>query len=300
MCIDQVAIADAIPCLPVYISGCRKLLLLPGATYYRRLWCCIELATFLEMGGDAERVEVVELEGAQGLSTMLDLQLAECSSPEDTDRLKATIEAGFGNLHDFSARLRSVIESALASREQLVPSAGVLAAITADLERSLAVGGSPWSASRHRGGSPLWRSGAVPASPWHSGIRSSGPDWRSRTLSRVVPSLEFMGGGDRASQVATSLHTSPITQPRHSVSRMSHSCGATPATGYRSKADKLPFSSASATATCTSQTCSSASASHGMIQVVTSAPQWYEAAGADGEYDDGAEEDEPPLFGSAC
>ena len=37
--IDQTDISTALACLPVYLAGCRELLILAGPTYVERLWC---------------------------------------------------------------------------------------------------------------------------------------------------------------------------------------------------------------------------------------------------------------------
>ena len=63
-CIDQSAqssITEALACLPVYLSGCRQLLVLAGPTYVTRLWCVLEIFTFLRMGGDLDRVTFIPL-----------------------------------------------------------------------------------------------------------------------------------------------------------------------------------------------------------------------------------------------
>ena len=46
-CIDQNDIDSSLTCLPVFLSGCQTLLIVAGRTYCSRLWCCMELFTFL-------------------------------------------------------------------------------------------------------------------------------------------------------------------------------------------------------------------------------------------------------------
>ena len=38
-CIDQTSIDESLACLPVFLAGCRQLLVLAGQTYATRLWC---------------------------------------------------------------------------------------------------------------------------------------------------------------------------------------------------------------------------------------------------------------------
>lgn len=37
-CLNQAAIDESLPCLPIYLAACEKLLVLPGLTYGTRLW----------------------------------------------------------------------------------------------------------------------------------------------------------------------------------------------------------------------------------------------------------------------
>ena len=43
-CIDQSDIDATLACLPLFLSGCKELLVLPGATYPLRLWCVAHYA----------------------------------------------------------------------------------------------------------------------------------------------------------------------------------------------------------------------------------------------------------------
>ena len=57
-CIDQNNINQALACLPVFLSGCQTLLIVAGPTYCSRLWCVMEIFTFMRMGGAMERIEL--------------------------------------------------------------------------------------------------------------------------------------------------------------------------------------------------------------------------------------------------
>ena len=46
-CIDQGNIDQALACLPVFLAGCHTLLVVAGNTYCSRLWCVMEVFTFL-------------------------------------------------------------------------------------------------------------------------------------------------------------------------------------------------------------------------------------------------------------
>merc|ERR1712070_298312 len=57
-CIDQSNISESLACLPAFLFGCKKLLILCGKTYLDRLWCLIEIMVFIEMGGEMSNLEV--------------------------------------------------------------------------------------------------------------------------------------------------------------------------------------------------------------------------------------------------
>mmetsp|Transcript_10342 Transcript_10342/g.35125 ORF Transcript_10342/g.35125 Transcript_10342/m.35125 type:complete len:320 (-) Transcript_10342:73-1032(-) len=61
-CIDPEAVPDCISALPVFIASCNRFLALAGPTWTSRLWCAVELFTFLEMGGDEHHAEVLVLD----------------------------------------------------------------------------------------------------------------------------------------------------------------------------------------------------------------------------------------------
>jgi len=122
-CIDQTKIDENLACLPVYLAGCQELLVLAGPTYVRRLWCVVELYTFLKMGGSLERVQVVGLVGAEAggqgdaraalresFATFA-ARNAECFKSEDRERLLGVIEAGFGLLDDFDLLVRHLLST---------------------------------------------------------------------------------------------------------------------------------------------------------------------------------------------
>ena len=66
LCIVQDAerIAQQLASLPVYLAGCRTLLVLRGSTYTSRMWCVLELFIFSEMGAGVDQIRVVRLAGA--------------------------------------------------------------------------------------------------------------------------------------------------------------------------------------------------------------------------------------------
>lgn len=112
--INQNDIADSLACLPVFLAGCDKLVILCGNTYLERLWCLVEIYVFLQMGRELDDIEVVLLAGKfslacdasrrTSLSTKSEIRLEEqihnfdphaarCHTDYDTDRLQAVVGA---------------------------------------------------------------------------------------------------------------------------------------------------------------------------------------------------------------
>lgn len=110
-CIDQSDIPSSLACLPVYLAGCETLLVLSGATYIERLWCVVEVFTFVRMGGALERIDIVPL--STGLNfELFAVEHAKCFDPNDKARLLSAIEAAFGSHAPFNVLVRSLLRSA--------------------------------------------------------------------------------------------------------------------------------------------------------------------------------------------
>lgn len=109
-CIDQADISANLAALPVFLSGCRELVVLAGRTYASRLWCCIELFTFAKMGGAKDQVKFYELE-AECLAALerFDAGKATCFLPQDRERLLAVLEAGYGSFEPFNKLVRGFV-----------------------------------------------------------------------------------------------------------------------------------------------------------------------------------------------
>jgi len=122
VCLDQADIARSVQCLPVFLSGCQQLLILAGKTYLSRLWCVAELFVFITMGGRIQDMVIRTLTEVDGESVdlgrdieMFDARTATCTRAEDRDRLLTCLEAGFGDIDDFSHEVRRFMEQAIAT-----------------------------------------------------------------------------------------------------------------------------------------------------------------------------------------
>ena len=97
--------------------------MLAGSTYASRLWCVVELFVFLKMGGETERIRVLELGGVDVRVALnrFDAAKAKCFLAADREKLLAVIESGFGSLAPFNSLIRGVFRDARATHlESLV------------------------------------------------------------------------------------------------------------------------------------------------------------------------------------
>ena len=110
-CLDQRDITASLAGLPVFLSGCKKLLVLAGPTYASRLWCVMEIFVFVRMGGKQSDMVVRLLSGTTDLAPALlkfDAGKAETFDPNDRERLWAVIEASFGTFDPFNKVVRDM------------------------------------------------------------------------------------------------------------------------------------------------------------------------------------------------
>ena len=112
---QQTDIGANLACLPLFLSGCRKVVVLAGESYTSRLWCVMELFAFVHMGGDLGDVEVLEAHapgGAQRVADSFanfDAAEANCYDPKDKAHMLRVIEAAFGDMRSFNGVVRPLM-----------------------------------------------------------------------------------------------------------------------------------------------------------------------------------------------
>ena len=131
-CIDQTKIDDNLACLPVHLAGCKSLLVLAGPTYTKRLWCILEVFTFLKAGGGFDALELVPIaadaddggEGGGGGGRLgfeavraaflkFSVEDARCYKEDERQHLLGVVETGFGSLDTFDELVRSLFAESL-------------------------------------------------------------------------------------------------------------------------------------------------------------------------------------------
>lgn len=127
--IDQQDIAAQLACLPVWLAGCKSLLICAGPTFVQRLWCVIEVFTFLRLGSGYDHLillpiecdqdggrEAAELQVFEGFRTF-DVRRAMCFHEAERQHLLSVVESGFGDLEVFNSMVRHLFTNRLVGDE---------------------------------------------------------------------------------------------------------------------------------------------------------------------------------------
>merc|ERR1712228_655230 len=104
-CIDQNNIQWDLRCLPIFLSGCKRMVVFCGPTYLSRLWCIVELFTFVHMGHSTDKIDfvLVQREGSEQEDAETIVQCFEdfdaeeccCTLESDKERIFSIIHAAF-------------------------------------------------------------------------------------------------------------------------------------------------------------------------------------------------------------
>ena len=141
-------IAAQLACLPVWLSGCREMVVAAGPTFAERLWCVLEVFTFLRLGGSYDHLILLPLEadssggagggegeeapsadavppGGELLGTeeakvqvlerfrTFDCKRASCFREDERQHLLSVIENGFGDVEVFNSVVRHLFTNRL-------------------------------------------------------------------------------------------------------------------------------------------------------------------------------------------
>lgn len=151
-CIDQCNIDADLRCLPVFLSGCQKMVVLCGVTYLSRLWCIMELFTYVHMGGDPNAIELHlllragrRIEDRCAISTLIesfDAGMCTCANDADRDRMLEIIRTAYGDIREFNQAVRRIIETTCA---RYVEYADLVSSSSSDGEEGSTVESCPTS-----------------------------------------------------------------------------------------------------------------------------------------------------------
>jgi hypothetical protein len=117
-CIDQTNIDADLRCLPIFLNGCREMVVLCGPTYLGRLWCVMELFTYYHLGLSREGLTVrpvlredqhdIDLAAMHAAAGSFDAGRCECRSSGDRHKLMEIIRAD--GIQRFNTEMRAVLK----------------------------------------------------------------------------------------------------------------------------------------------------------------------------------------------
>eukprot|EP00929_Paragymnodinium_shiwhaense_P000092 TRINITY_DN10024_c0_g2_i3.p1 TRINITY_DN10024_c0_g2~~TRINITY_DN10024_c0_g2_i3.p1 ORF type:complete len:564 (-),score=109.05 TRINITY_DN10024_c0_g2_i3:1072-2700(-) len=121
-CIDQTDIETDLRGLPVFLSGCKELVVLCGPTYLTRLWCVVEIFTFVHMGGALNRIifkslvrkehEEEDSEKITEIFDSFDGNNCNCIVQADKDKMLGIIMAAYGSMDAFNDEVQNITKMA--------------------------------------------------------------------------------------------------------------------------------------------------------------------------------------------
>jgi len=162
-CIDQNNIDVDLRCLPVFLKGCKRLVVLCGPTYLSRLWCILELFTYIHMDGDVGAIEVEPLmrEGFEQDDAdeiheafgSFDARSCDCANPAERERMLNIIETAYGSMPQFNGVVQSITDEVYIQVEGRLPTCSASSGSSSELsnEPSQRSRSSIWSTRHFRG-----------------------------------------------------------------------------------------------------------------------------------------------------
>ena len=116
-CIDQSGDIDkSLKALPIFLLSSKSFVVFAGRTYTRRLWCVLEMFTFLRSGGSYDTIDVRPLDlDAEEEVSLFDIRRADCFVRADKHALLAIVESSYGSFSQFNAACRKILMNKLGS-----------------------------------------------------------------------------------------------------------------------------------------------------------------------------------------
>ena len=118
-CIDQSGDINAsLRALPIFLLSSQCFVVLAGKSYTRRLWCVLEIFTFLRSGGTYGRIDVrpLDIDAAEAVA-LFDIRKADCFLSQDKHALLAIVESSYGSFTQFNTACRKILLAKLGSGE---------------------------------------------------------------------------------------------------------------------------------------------------------------------------------------
>ena len=118
-CIDQSGDINAsLKALPIFLLSSRYFAVFAGQSYTKRLWCAVEVFTFVRASGKLDSLILKPLHADDVKAfARFDISRADCFLREDKQRLLAIVESSYSSIGQFNAACRKILMSKLSLDE---------------------------------------------------------------------------------------------------------------------------------------------------------------------------------------
>ena len=118
-CIDQSGDINAsLKALPIFLLASRYFAVFAGQSYTKRLWCAVEVFTFVRASGKLDSLILKPLHADDVKAfARFDISRADCFLREDKQRLLAIVESSYSSIGQFNAACRKILMSKLSLDE---------------------------------------------------------------------------------------------------------------------------------------------------------------------------------------
>lgn len=118
-CVNQDSLQNDLRCLPLFLGGCKELVVLCGPSYLDRMWCVLELFMHGQMGSGPRVLTVLPVLREDHLATdklvvqrameEFDVKNCQCSQSEDAKWITDLFMGVFGSCANFNKAVRELM-----------------------------------------------------------------------------------------------------------------------------------------------------------------------------------------------
>lgn len=124
VCLEQASIHEDLQCLPIFLAGCKAVVITSGVSYTQRLWCSVEMYVHVTMEqhleskgahcGPPEAVVMIlgsddmERQRVRDAWLNFDARACQCWLPEDKTRILAVVDGRDGGVDAFNTSMRGL------------------------------------------------------------------------------------------------------------------------------------------------------------------------------------------------
>ena len=110
-CIDQAGdIDESLKVLPLFLLFSQRFVVFAGKSYTKRMWCVLEMFTFLRSGGHVDRIILKPLDAEdRAVLASFDIRKADCFLQSDKQRLLAIVESSYFSFGAFNNACRNIL-----------------------------------------------------------------------------------------------------------------------------------------------------------------------------------------------